>query len=198
MLPDYPRVKGDLSARFLDFLKIRVDFYLGVFSEVKHVRYFEGDARNLTRPSGEVEPGRWKDIQSILTVEKKDIPRLTLTSVVEKLDRLAQDIARQQVELAYETISEAVEKVGNVMDAGGKRITAQTIIEAFGMLDIDFDRNGVARMPQMHISQDLSDAMTAAQRELESDRTMREQFMDLIQEKREEWRAREANRRLVG
>lgn len=198
MLPDYPGVKADLAARLVDFMKVRMALHLGALSEIKHVRYFEGDGRTFVRSSGEVEPAGWKDMGSEFSIELAEVPTMTLYSILQKLDDVARDMARQQAEMVYGTISEAVEKVGNVMDNKGRKLTAQSIIDALAMLHIEFDQSGRARLPQMHIPPNLSEAMETALRQLEENSAMRRQFQRLMEDKREEWRAREANRKLVG
>jgi hypothetical protein len=65
-------------------------------------------------------------------------------------------------------------------------------------MHIDFNADGTAQFPEMHIHPDLSNAARMAFEELEKNPGLNQQFRRMISEKREEWRAREADRKLVG
>lgn len=198
MLPDYPAVKRDMSSRLRDYFEAQVGRHWGLFNEVRHVRYFEGDTHSITREDGTVEKREFNTVASEVTIEASELPKLSLESALEKLDVAAADMARQNAELFYGTISEAVEKVGNVLDAEGRRISAAMILEMYEKLQIDFDRRGRPNLQQIHLPPELGERAEEALKELFDDPEMRRQFEALIKAKREEWRAREARRRLVG
>jgi hypothetical protein len=198
MLPDYPGVKRDMSSRLKDYFEAQVGRHWGLFNEVRRVRYFEGDTHSLTREDGEVEKRPFTTIASEVTIEAGELPKLSLESALEKLDTAAADMARQNAQLFYGTISEAVEKVGNVVNAEGRRISASMILEMYEKLQIDFDRHGRPNLQQIHMPPELGERAEEALRELFNNPEMRRQFEALINAKREEWRAREARRKLVG
>src|SRR5688500_14544361 len=125
MLPDYPKVKADLSERLLVFLRARVDHHLGPLSQIARVRFFEGDSRELTRASGETEPSGFEELRSGFTVRDEELPGLTLDSVLRKFDQAAQGLAQGMAKSLYTNISQTVEKVGNVVEAKGGQITGQ-------------------------------------------------------------------------
>jgi hypothetical protein len=198
MLPDYPKLKADLSVRLVRFLRARHDFHLGPLSHVSRIKFFEGDTYSLKRSSGEVEPGEFKEAAALITIKDEEVPGMTLELLLQKLDDAAQDMARQQGESVYRSISEATEKAGNVVDAGGQRLTAQSILDALSKIQIDFNRDGTPSMPEIHIHPRLSEAVLRAGEELEKNSDLKRQLKQILAEKREEWRAREATRRLAG
>jgi hypothetical protein len=198
MLPDYPKVKSHLSQRLNSFVQERIDFHLGPLRTVARIRLFEGSTRSMTRESGEVDPGRTFEARAELALGKDELPMITLQDVLAKLDRGAQEMARQMAENTYQTISDAVEKVGNVTDAGGRRLTAEVILDALSSIHIEFRPDGTARMPEMHIHPSLAEAAKLAIAELEGNADLRRQFQQIIEDRREVWRAREASRKLVG
>jgi hypothetical protein len=198
LLPDYPRIKAELAARLLRFLRIRHDFHLGPLSQIPRIRFHEGEAYSLKRSSGEEEPGEFKETAASITIKHDEVPSMTLDSLLQRFDEAAQEMARQQAEGVYGSISEAMERAGNVFDARGQRLTAQMIIEALSKIQIDFNRDGSPRMPEMHIHPSFVDAVRLAGEELEKNPALKRQFRQVLEEKKEEWRAREASRRLVG
>lgn len=198
MLPDNPTIKHDLSELLRDFMHAQIGYHWPPFKEIRQVMYFEGDTHSMTREDGETEKSSFQTMASEVTFEMDELPKLPLQTVLERLDEVAADIARQHAEMFYGTISDAVEKVGNVVDAKGKRLTAETLLEMYNKLQIDFDRFGQPNLQQIHMPPELEERAEQALRELSEDPGMRKQFEDLIIQKKEEWRAREASRKLVG
>jgi hypothetical protein len=198
MLPDYPGVKRELSTRLDAFLKERVDFHLGPLRRIRRIKLFEGDSQMLTRASGEQESTEFKEVRAGFSIRVDEFPTLTLASLLERFDQVAQDVARQTAENLYSTVSRAVERVGNVVDAKGERFSAELILETLSTMQIDFDSDGTPHLPELHIHPSLAEAAKLAEEEVKGNRELRRQFARIIEEKREEWRAREASRRLVG
>lgn len=198
MLPDYPDVKNDLGAKLQDFLQKRMRIHLGALDDIRSFQYFEGDQHSITREDGDTEVSPFHRMTSEISIDKAELPKISLDEALKRLDDVAADMARQHANLVYGTISEAVNKVGNVVDAKGKGMTAALIIETLEKLHIDFDECGQPQLPQMHIHPDMEEALSKALRQLEETPHMRNQYQAVIEQKREVWRAREASRRLVG
>ncbi len=197
MLPDYPRVKTDLAAFLEDFLRQRVEVHLGPLGEIPRERVPEGDGHALERPTGEVTDVPFEELRSGFSVKTAEIPTLSLQAVLEKFDQAAQELADQMVKNMYKSIHQAVEQVGNTVSAKG-RLSAETILEMLARISIDFSPDGKPQLPQIHLPPNLADTMQRALAELEENQVLKKQFLGLIQEKKEEWRAREASRKLVG
>jgi hypothetical protein len=115
-----------------------------------------------------------------------------------RIDEIAIDFARQQSEQTFQLIGEATERVGNVVNSGGKPLTAEIILQALGTMEIDFDHNGKHKPITIVIPPQLQEGATAAMELLTTDQRVQAEHRDLMERKREEWRAREASRKLVG
>ena len=137
MLPDYPDVKKDLAAKLQDFLQKRMRIHLGALDDIRTSQYFEGDQHSITREDGDTEINPFHRMTSEISIDKADLPKMSLEEALKRLDDVAADMARQHADMVYGTISEAVDKVGNVVDAKGKGITAALIIETLEKLHID-------------------------------------------------------------
>jgi hypothetical protein len=196
MLPDYPKVKAELAAKLVDFLRHRVQVHLGPLSEISVRKVFEGDTQVLTRASGDAEEIPFQEMQASFAISDEELPNLTIPSLLVRLDGIAKELADQQARHTYAAISKTVEEVGNVVDAKG-RSAAEALLETLSRLQIDFSPNGQARFPQIHIHPDLAKAMELAIKELETPE-MKKVFNQVVIDKKEEWRAREASRKLVG
>jgi hypothetical protein len=198
MLPDFTKLKAELSSRLREFLERRTLYHLGPLSESPLVHFFEGEGRTMVRRSGEQEIVPLIETSAVLTFEDDELPTLTLESLLQRLDSAARDMAGQRAKYAYERISQAAESVGNLVDAKQMTFSAEMIIEALSKVHIAFDEMGRPQMPSFICHPDLEKAIRLAYEELDRNRNLRKQVKELLVLKKEEWRVQEASRRLVG
>jgi hypothetical protein len=199
MLPDYPKLKKDISERLNYFIRKRLNHYLGPLSEIGHIRHFEGSGSRIVRPSGEEEPTQMHEIRSKeMEFKAEEVPSMTLDKILKKFDEMAFSMAEQIAQNFYKTVTEATHKAGTTVDGKQSKMSAQIILEVLSKMQIDFDTEGKARMPEIHIHPNLEEATKRALEELNKNPELKKDFEYLIVEKKEEWRAREASRKLVG
>jgi ribosomal protein S21 len=203
MLPDFPELKAELSKFIFEFLAQRVYLHLGALSEIRRHTVFEGpqedsQGQQLVRHTGEVENSGLKLMSAEISVSSNEFPKMTLDQVLSKADEIAQKLASQMAKHAYQRISETLEGTGNTVDAKGKKLSAELILELFSTVQIDFDRNGNPKMPKFHIHPKLAETLSLAINELENNRELKRELNQILVNKKEEWREREAYRKLVG
>jgi hypothetical protein len=95
-------------------------------------------------------------------------------------------------------MSEGVQKVGNTIDGGGQRFSAELFLQVIEKIWIEFTADGSPQMPTVHISPNQTDDVKRTIERLESEPELKKRFDAIMIKKREEWRAREADRKLVG
>lgn len=204
MLPNFPELNTELSRFIFEFLGQRVKFHLGLpLSEIRHHTVFEGpqddnEGQQLVRHSGEVETSGLKFISSQITITAKELPQMTLDDVLSKVDEVAKNLASEMAKHAYQRLTETLERTGNTIDAKGRKISAEFILEMLSTLQIDFDRNGSPRMPQLQYHPTMEEAVSRAFNELNNNRELKREFKQILVNKKEEWRERETCRKLVG
>ena len=198
MLPDWPEVKSDIRKILNEFLRERVNHHLGIFRKAPRHRVFEGGKSYIQRASGRKDESEFKEMKVEIRYKTEELPNYTLDDILIQLDTAAQGLANQMASHTYETISEAVDQIGNVVSSKGEPFTIDTIFEALAKIDIEFDENGKPRMPQFHIHPDYYNTIKQAQEEYEKNSENKQRFKELFVSKKEEWRAREASRKLVG
>ena len=98
----------------------------------------------------------------------------------------------------FEAIDKGVKRVGNVIDNRGKPIGVETLFSALEKIEIDFDSSGNPNMPQMISGSGAHESMVNAAKAIEESPDLKARWNRLLSTKREQWRAREANRELVG
>lgn len=198
MLPDLPKFRQDLDQLFRVFLETRTKVHLGWFGEMRQSRLFEGNSSTIVREDGLEESFETVEISEGMTVTRNEILGLTPRDVLERLDRVAEGIAAQKARHILKAVSEAAESVGNVFDGRGKPLSHDMILAGLEQMWIEFDPHGRPLMPSIVTSPAMKERVDALQREMESDPELRARFDRVIDRKREEWRAREARRELVG
>ncbi len=172
--------------------------HFGPLSKIQRQNFPEGDASAIERASGEVEATQFQPAHAELQVAIAEIPSLTLGEVLQRLDKMAESLAGQIAEGFYRTIGEVLEGAGQSISAHGRPLSAEHILEVLTKIHIDFDASGKPRLPEMHIHPRMQEAAERAMAELQSNAELGRQWESLIVQKKEEWRAREASRRLVG
>ncbi len=197
MLPDFPEQKRLVSGGLVEVLRRRIRGHMTPFGEVRTYRHHEGHRSRLVTSEGEESESGYHEVSSELLIEGENPQDMPLEELVGKLERIAKEMAGQAKRHAYEAISEAVERAGNVVNAQGRPLTPDTFLEVLEKMDIDFDPSGQPIMPTLVVGTELAAKLRERVPEWERDPANARRFEDLIRRKREEWRDREARRRLV-
>ena len=198
MLPDYPRLKSDLEQRLVEFCERRSNEHLGILSQSPSLRFFEGEGRKWKKSKSDAKPAGFEEISGKVEIKISEIPEMTLSDSMRRLDELAQVIAQQKARFIYDRIGAITRQTGSVVDRAGKGLSADAILDALRLIAIDFDENGMPMMPAIHIHPKLEDACARAIERLESEPKLREEMQNLVRQKRNEFNDREASRKLVG
>lgn len=198
MLPDYPKLKSELQGALTKILQARFRAHSGILNEIPRSRVFEGTGTQIQRASGQVEDSDDLSAQGVLTIKNAELPKLTFDDVLKKLDGMAQELAAEATRKLFKSLDALTERTGNVVDAGGKPLSAQAIIEVLEKIHIDCDEDGNLRLPTIVIHPKQTDALKAAEQEMEGNPELKKRYEETLEAKREEWRVREASRKLVG
>lgn len=198
MLPDLPRMKKDIAELFQIIFKNRLNAYLGVVGEVPRYIIKEGANPVTLRPDDSRDETKLQAASAETNFSIEEIPRLSVEQRITKLDDAAREMASQISSHAFATINEAVDKVGNVVDAKGKPFSPEAVFEVLEKIQLDFDEDGKHKEITVVIPPALSDRARETLIQLHSDPKLSLRYQEIIEKKREEWRAREAARKLVG
>lgn len=198
MLPDYPGLKTDLRQHLMLFLRDRIQHHLGGLRDIRSVQLFEGSQRLHCLHGDEPQPTDMKEMSSHLEILATDVPTLGLQELMVRFDKLAEDLAGQQARHIYSALNAAVEKHGNTIDAKGERLTAEKLVELLEQMHIDFAPDGTPMLPSIHAHPVMAESIERANEELAASPALQARWNECIREKRRDWDAREASRRLVG
>jgi hypothetical protein len=198
MIPDFPVLKDELNRAITRFMRERFRVHQGPLSDVPQGRVFEGRRNVIVRQDGSEDETKMREVSAETRFAVDEIRELHLPKLLEKLDATVQEMAATQARHFYETMSEGVQKVGNTIDGGGQRFTAELFLQAMEKIWIEFNADGSPQMPTVHISPNQTDDVKRMIERLESESDLKKRFDTIMIKKREEWRAREADRKLVG
>ena len=110
---------------------------------------------------------------------------------------MVEEIAQKQTEMLLAGASRAAESVGNTVNVGGS-LQPEHFLDMLRKIRMDFDRTtGEPRYPSLVVHPSQLPAIQAKMTEWDADPRLVEEKRKIIEAKREEWRAREDNRKLV-
>ncbi|MGO4478048.1 hypothetical protein AB4Z32_17510 [Massilia sp. 2TAF26] len=198
MLPDIPPIKREITKALLKFLSNRIREHMGVIGELRSYFVKEGGRVVIIREDGSVDETTMNKASAELSLDYAEVPMLTHDDVLAKLDQIAQQMASQMSQRAFETINEAVEAVGNTVNAGGRPLGPDACLEILEKMHLDFNDDGTHREVTVVVHPECGKDAMAAFRQMTEDPEYSGRYKALIEKKWKEWCDREAARKLVG
>ncbi len=198
MLPDFPDVKAKLEARLLKHFQALIDRKAPLMARIRRYRQAEGDKFVFEDDAGNViRKGFLKFQASVEVPMSLPIDQAARMSAAQ-LEGAAEKIAAQSEGLLFTTLGEAVESVGNVLDARGEPFSPSMMWDAIEKMQVDFNDRGQPEMPTIVLHPDTFEAIRPKLQQWENDPLLRKRRREVLMKKKEEWRDRESNRKLVG
>jgi hypothetical protein len=167
-------------------------------SQIGRSRIFEGQKNVIVRPSGVHDETKIVEQSVELRIPGEEGRSLSLQGLLDHLVGLAKEMAGKQEQHLFATISEALAGTPNTVDAKGEKFSPELLYRAIETMEIDFKPDGTPIMPTLYISPAQAEGVKAAAAQADADPAFRKRFEQLMTKKKEQWRAREASRQLVG
>ena len=138
-----------------------------------------------------------QQLSSVMEIRFDEIPDLTFEKAIAKYDEMILDMVRKQTGFALERLNEDIPKSQSV-DAKGKKLDAELVFQMFETIQLEFYPDG--RPHELHVMGGLfsPDRLKAVEEEIQNNPELKMRWDELFARKKEEWRAREASRKLVG
>jgi len=198
MLPDCFRVKNELRQKLDIALRKMVNGYLGIVAEAPRSIIHEGRRTAIVRDSGVLDETQMFQASVGFEIRLDEVPNMTAEILQGRMEKAAREMAKQMSEHFFKSISDSVEKIGNTVDGKGQGFTPELLFEVFKKIWIEFDPQGNPRMPTLTINPGQAPQVQRVFQSIDNDPELSARFAKLMDKKREEWRAREATRKLVG
>lgn len=171
--------------------------YLGYFSTIPSYTHHEGDAWGLSSEDQPSPQYSYDEISSQFSVKNDEVPYLTPDKIRKRLDEAAQDMARQLVEKTTSAIKKSATEAGTAIDAGGKTLSMDMVLESLGKLEWAFEDDGTPHKPALLLHPELWEKTKDDFAEWEANSIFQQRYGQIAQQKWDEWRVRESNRKLV-
>jgi hypothetical protein len=196
MLPDWPIPKQAIFKIIRRLMQARARG-MSVVGGAPQQPVFEGHALSIRRADGVVDQSDFHLASGEANIPVEAVKSGRLEDMVNALMPVSTEIGAAMAKSMYQTIEAGVKSVGNELNAGGKPITAELILDALERVLVDFD-DGQPKWPTIVIHPALSDRLKAEEARFDSEPALAQRLAEITERKRGEWRAREASRVLVG
>lgn len=194
MLPTFPKIQQHrMEDNFatVEQLAMRISPMLGMIA--RHAQ-FEGAGHAIERHDDTVSETKMASVTGEVTLST-DMPLVDFTpaELLKQLAALAQQMARGTTENLLSEINRETAAVGNVVDAGGQPPSEDLLIEIFSRMEHTFDEAGRWRPPTLFTGGNMK-----ALQDIQSSESFQRRLDDILRQKRDDFRRREADRVLAG
>ncbi len=199
MLPDFKRVKRNANRELLRWVQANVPYLTPLLRGIRHFRQHEGKVGVILRMDGSKGTMDYPRSEFEFRLDRDEMRTFNILRVQRKLLELANRLGQEQEMRLLRCVSEAAASAGNEVSTGGE-LTPDRFLEAFRRVQLDFDPT-TGMLSDGHvivISPDLADNLEPKLKGWKNDSQFMAEYNRILERKREEWRAREADRKLVG
>ena len=198
MLPDFTRAKDRANRDLLRWVGQQTPSVAPLLRRVSTVRQHEGRVGRIVRQDESEASIDFCTTSSEFVQNREDMKHSDAKAIREKLLNAARHIGQDQTRRMVTAAGEAAQSVGNVVDAGGE-LTPDKFLDLFRKVQMDFDPHTLQPSPGFTFVMHPNTAASVIPKvkEWETDPRFNAEHERILAEKREEWRDREANRKLV-
>jgi Ser/Thr protein kinase RdoA (MazF antagonist) len=197
MLPDWPDPKEEILHAFMRHTAERVR-QRSIAGMVVAVPVHEGYGHFIERADGTTEERLFERTGAELAIPADAITSESLADMLGRMQPVIESLASATSQTMLNVMEEGIRAVGNEIEAGGRPISAELVLEALERVQMDFNQEGRPQWPTIMIHPSQEARLTAELARIDADPELRQRGEALLVRKREEWRDREASRILAG
>jgi Mg2+ and Co2+ transporter CorA len=197
MQESFKKLEIELHEVLIAFVTAVAEEDAPLLKQIESHMIHEGSMSSILRETGEVENVDIRTISSESTLSKDTILYGNLDEILESFRPIGKAIATEKERMLFEALDEATKKTGNIVDNKGRPLTLEVLLEVIEKIPLDFDHLGRAKMPTMVVAPSMMEKLRELSETSETSE-FKKKFERLISTKKAEWRAREADRILVG
>ena len=198
MLPDFPKLKKRLLrlAQLCYRQQIEADELIGV---IRTIPYFEGSRFVTGDVDGYVEESAAEEMEIPFEIDRSAIIDRGIDALVESYKKAAEIQVQAMRAMLFRKISEATARVGNQIDAAGESFSMDLYFKLLETVQIEFDSHGRPDISGTRLVMPPEDAerVQSLIAQWQNDESFQRRYTEMMLRKREEWRDRESNRKLV-
>lgn len=197
-LPKYKEVKKVteklLNARFL--AKSREE--LGPFAESRRIQQWEGELlkHNTLDDSKSLKTLSYQVASTEFKLQYSEVKDMKPEDVVKLIDKMAKDIGASQAKYNYKVLADTVKEAGNSVDAKNSKPSVKIFFEILGKISMDFDSEGKPKWPSIVCGPDQQEKWLKVLETAHNPNNIKK-LEEIIEQKKKDFYARQANRKLV-
>jgi hypothetical protein len=200
VLPDFPKSRKQLS----EMLSLRLHLRAQAKSPLSAIgqQFTQHEAKTFSyeqiTDAGKVivEEG-YKEIRIPITTRYEEVPELVGDALLQRIDAIADEIARQAAQHMYRKLDESTRQAGTAVDAGGGPLTQELFLHTEELREMDFDPKTGNPEGVYLVHPDTAEHMSKLWQEWEQDKLFMKRVREQRARKYEGWRDRESHRKLV-
>ncbi len=189
-----------------DFLSFKIELAKGQSYAITHNRsgepllsqiasyiQHEGKGFILRREDGSQDKVDFRRMSGEIQIDLKDIQQKGEVAIDEALRPATKEINEAQRKALFETLN----RTSPSLDAGGRPISAELILEMWESMDFSFDEAGNWERPIMIMNPIQAPRVKKELERLENEQVLLTRLEELLSRKKRDWDDREAHRKLV-
>jgi hypothetical protein len=197
MLPDFPGLKTQIARRLAQAAQA-IAQGAPLIRDTSSFRQHEGDRTDLVRTDGSHAKITYeKPLSAQVEIRIDDARKQGAAASVRAIRDVGNQLAEGMTQRMFETLTEAVDAVGNVVDAEGRPFSLGLLLEVLDKMELSFNPDGSWDPPTVVVHPDTHEKIRVQIDELNNDSGAKKDLAELVGRKRKEWDAREARRTLA-
>ena len=198
MLPDFPELKKRLIllAQFICSQQVKADELIG---PIRSMPYFEGNRLVTGDVEGHLQESTTDEMEIPCEIDRSEIIEKGIDALVEILKKATEIQLQAMRKMLLEKTNSGAARVGNQIDAAGEPFSMDLYFKLLETVQIDFDSDGRPDISGtrlvMHPTQ--AERVQSLMTQWQTDESFQCRYRETMLRKREEWRDRESNRKLV-
>ncbi len=196
MLPDFPTVKKKIEDDFNKKVREKMNSD-PLLSQIGRKRVHEGNIHTSSSMDGYTESGEYKCISSGFSISPDEIIEKGVDAFISQIDKISEELIKQQSQLLFKKMDEVTERTGNIVNAKGRSISPEVILEALEKVQFDFDEFGNPLFPSLVLHPNDMEKIKDEIPKWDIDPIWKKCLKLLVEKKRREYYDRESRRKLV-
>ncbi|HYK22557.1 MAG TPA: hypothetical protein VEV42_17575 [Pyrinomonadaceae bacterium] len=197
MLPDFPKLRIELNRKLRSDFEKQTHIRAPLVAEIKVVAQHEGKGGSYEAEDGQVKRIEPQHVRVPVEAPVVSEPSFMYEEALKMIHKAAEEMARKQTKILFETVHAAVEEVGNSLDAEGQPISAELILKMWEKIHFDFDKLGKPKMPTLVFNPIQSERVKKELERIHTEPQLIKRRKEIMNVKLVDFYDRESRRKLV-
>jgi hypothetical protein len=192
MLPDFPESKREIHKKLVQLTERLEREKAPLLAQIKSFAQHEGKVHSYDRIGAKPVSEGYEELKVPLTITFSEVPDLVGDRLLAKIDAMATVLATTRMEMFRRKFDEVTREVGNALDAKGAPFTQDMFFRMLERVDMEFGPDN-----QPTTTWHTTPELTKVYESWQTDPSFRARYEEILDRKRDAWRDRESDRKLV-